>query len=100
MARYTANEDIEDGRVQFAKGQEVDVSEIPSGYFGKFSLVVGKNNDPILAAGEDAPTGIINPDREGLKALADELGLAYPANISTTKLQAMIDKHYADQDQE
>lgn len=102
MARYTANKDINDGRVQFTEGQEVDVNEIPSGYFGHFTLV--PINRGLATAEPPAPgitpapatptdtTAVINPSRDELKAMADGFGLVYPANISTAKLKAMVDE--------
>lgn len=100
MARYKAKEDIDAGRQKFKAGQEVDVNEIPPGYLGKFELVGNEfDGDAVGDAGEpedDSRWPVINPDRDALKQSATDLGLTFPANISTSKLIEMINTKVAE----
>ena len=104
MARYRANQDIDDGKVQFKEGDEVDVNEIPNGYFGRFTLVTDEVNASDKAAGGGAgdeadKSFVTNPElsRDELKEKAAELGLSYPGNIPTEKLRAMVEEADAEE---
>lgn len=107
MAQYRAKEDIDAGREKFKKGQVVDVNQIPQGYLGKFSLIGFEKNVPADAGdsadvhdddasggegGEGGETKVGNPSRDELKQMATDMGLTFPSNISTAKLQEMVNE--------
>lgn len=107
MARYIVKETFDAGRQSFEKGQEVDVSAIPAGCLGKFSLIgfepnvaAGSGNDADAHNATDDQSLVVNPDRDELKKLATELGLTFPANISTAKLTEMVNAKAAEINQE
>lgn len=98
MARYRAKESFNAGRERFKEGQIVDVNEIPAGCLGKFSLVRpdeefvsdAGDNAGVHADNEQPKELVVNPDREELKKLAADMGVTFPANISTAKLAELV----------
>lgn len=93
MARYVCKESFDVGNDSFEEGQEVDVSQIPRGALGKFRLIVAKPRVDDRGSDDDSDKErIANPNREELKKLAADMGLTFPANISTAKLQTLVDE--------
>lgn len=76
---------------EIAVGTELDVQSEPLSWAGRYVVLSDEDTD--------GKTGITNPekgegdtlDREDLKKQADELGIEYARNISTSKLKELID---------